>query len=149
MIQSRIMLKHYTFHAYTQDTGAFMLSDMQIQRLMDIALAACQKGLAGQAREIYAAVLTVKPAFAPAIIGLSFSRLVVDEFDVAEELLCREVLDKNPKDADALLILGLCRTLAGRHMEARQTLEAARAVLPTADRECATPLADALLEKLC
>jgi len=121
-----------------------MLSDIQIQRLLDIANAGCQKGFINEAQTIYDGVLAVKPGFAPALIGKAFSHVVVNGFEEAERLLREEVLATNPEDADALSILGLCLALAGRKDEAREILT------PLASGTSpAAALADSLLKDVC
>lgn len=121
-----------------------MLSDMQIQRLLDIANTGCQKGFVSEARTIYDGVLAVKPGFAPALIGKAFSYVVVDSFEEGERLLREEVLAANPEDADGLSMLGLCLALAGRKDEARQILT------PLASGTSpAAVLADSLLKDVC
>ena len=90
-----------------------MLSDAQISRLLDVANAACHTGNVADARTIY------------------------------ERILKEEVLAVAPDDADALAVLGLCYTLAGRNDEAEAVL------LPLAEGEGASAeLAAGLLEKL-
>ena len=121
-----------------------MLSDMQVQRLLDIANAGCQKGFVSEARAIYDGVLAVKPGFAPALIGKAFSYVVVNGFEEAEHLLREEVLEANPEDADALSILGLCLALAGRKDEARQILTPL-----VSGTSPAAALADSLLKDVC
>jgi hypothetical protein len=121
-----------------------MLSDVQVQRLLDIANAGCQKGFIVEARAIYDGVLAVKPGFAPALIGKAFSYVVVNGFDEAEHLLKDEVLAVNPEDADALSILGLCLALAGRKDEAKEIL----APLASGTSPAAT-LANSLLKDVC
>ncbi len=110
-----------------------MLTDNQIARLLDIANAGCHKGAVLEARAVYEGVLAVKPGHVPALIGQAISRMVVGEYDAAEEQL-RAVLDANPDDCDAIAALGLCLTLAGKAEEAAAALEkAAAAESPAAD----------------
>lgn len=99
-----------------------MLTDAQIQRLLDVANAACHKGYVEDARTVYEGVLAVKPGFAPALIGQALTHVVVDDFDGAASILQDEVLRDRPDDADALSLLGLSCMLAGRHDEARAVL---------------------------
>lgn len=94
-----------------------ILTDSQITRLLDIALAGCHHGMVPEARRIYDAILAVKPGFVPALIGQAFSHTVVDEFEQAEQLL-RDVLSTHPADPDAKAQLGLCLWLAQRQDEA-------------------------------
>lgn len=100
-----------------------MLTDSQIVRLLDIANAACHKGLVLDARTIYDGVLAVRPGHVPALIGQALSHIVIGEYDKAEDLLRTQVLAGNPEDADAKVMLGLCLCLADRKDEARQILQ--------------------------
>ena len=90
-----------------------MVSEKQMARLLDLANLACQKGLVGEARTIFQAVLALRPGFAPALVGLAFSHVVVDDFDTALTIL-DQVLADNAADADALAMRGLACLLAGR-----------------------------------
>ncbi len=99
-----------------------MLNSTQIQRLLDIANVGCHNGYVYNARVIYDTVLTVKPDFAPAKIGLAFSHIVVDDFPVAEEIL-NAVLANNDDDIDAKVMLGLNLILAGESDRAHQILK--------------------------
>ncbi|WP_297218890.1 tetratricopeptide repeat protein [uncultured Desulfovibrio sp.] len=96
-----------------------MLTERQIARLLDLANLACQKGMIGEGRSIFQAVLAIRPGFAPALVGLAFSHIVVDDFDGALTLLDK-VLAANAADADALAMRGLACMLAGRREEAEQ-----------------------------
>ena len=49
-----------------------MVSEKQMARLLDPANLACQKGLVGEARTIFQAVLALRPGFAPALWGWHF-----------------------------------------------------------------------------
>ena len=118
-----------------------MLTKEQITRLLDIAGAATHKGLTAQARRIYEGVLADRPGFVPALIGLAFNHMTVDQFGEAEDILRNQVLAKNPGDADALAYLGLCLRLEGRTDEARAVLESV-----PADAASARAMADRLLE---
>ena len=100
-----------------------MLTDSQIVRLLDIANAACHKGLVLDARTIYDGVLAVRPGHVPALIGQALSHIVIGEYDKAEDLLRTQVLAGTPEDADAKVMLGLCLCLADRKDEARQILQ--------------------------
>ncbi|HJA08860.1 MAG TPA: tetratricopeptide repeat protein [Candidatus Mailhella merdigallinarum] len=97
-----------------------MFSERQIARLLDIGNLACQKGLVAHARTIFDGVLALKPNFAPALVGLAFTHVVVDDFDGAQSILDK-VLAANPEDSDALAVSGLSHMLAGRRDEAEQT----------------------------
>lgn len=100
-----------------------MLSERQIARLLDMANLACQKGLVGEARTMFQAVLALRPNFAPALVGLAFSHVVVDDFDTALTIL-DDVLARDAADADALAMRGLACTLAGRKDEAQRAFAA-------------------------
>lgn len=93
-----------------------MLTERQIARLLDLANLACQKGMIGEGRSIFQAVLAIRPGFAPALVGLAFSHIVVDDFDGALTLLDKVLA----ADADALAMRGLACMLAGRREEAEQ-----------------------------
>lgn len=97
-----------------------MFSERQIARLLDLGNLACQKGMVGKARIIFDGVLALKPGFAPALVGMAFSHVVVDDFDGAREILGK-VLAANPDDADALAMQGLSWMLAGDRDEAERT----------------------------
>lgn len=99
-----------------------MLSDYQIQRLLDTANALCHNGIPGVARKVYSGVLALKPGFPPALIGQALSHIVVDEFDKAEEILS-QYLEKTPDDSDAQAFLGLTYMFSGRKDEAAILLE--------------------------
>lgn len=103
-----------------------MLTTAQIQLLLEISLAGSRTGQVLAARDICAAILIVKPDFAPARIALAFSHIVVDEFDEACTILYG-ILQTAPDDADALIMLGLAETLANNSGEARKALTRVRA----------------------
>ena len=100
----------------TQTTTAF-LEDKNITLLLDIANLACHKGMPAAARTIVDGVLAVRPGFAPAVITLAYSHLVVDDFDMALDILA-PLLQQTPDDADARVIQGMALLLAGRRDEA-------------------------------
>ena len=85
-----------------------MFSERQIARLLDLGNLACQKGMVKEARTIIEGVLALRPGFPPALVGLAFTRVVVDDFDGAQAILDK-VLAANPEDSDALAMLA-CRT---------------------------------------
>ena len=97
-----------------------MVSEKQMARLLDLANLACQKGLVGEARTIFQAVLALRPGFAPALVGLAFSHVVVDDFDTALTILDQVLAD----NADALAMRGLACLLAGRRGDAEQAFAA-------------------------
>lgn len=99
-----------------------MLTDTQIEILMDIANAGTHKGLVSQARQMYGGILAVRPGYAPAIIGTAVSHIVVNQFDEAENLLKNVVLAQNPDDEDAQAMLGLSYLLRHRPDEAKSIL---------------------------
>ncbi len=98
-----------------------MLSDDQIKRLLDIANVACHTGKVYNARVIYDAVLTIKPNHVPTRISLAFSHIVVDDFEVAEQML-NDVLKEIPADPDAVVMLGLNYLLSGNRNKAHEVL---------------------------
>ncbi|MBO4300972.1 MAG: tetratricopeptide repeat protein [Desulfovibrio sp.] len=98
-------------------TIATLLEDKDIALLLDIANLACHKGMPAEARVILDGVLAVRPGFAPAVIALAYSHLVVDDFDTALDILA-PILEQSPEDADACVIQGLTLLLAGRKSEA-------------------------------
>ena len=99
-----------------------MLEESHIVRLMDIANAACHKGMVLDARTIFDSILVIKPGHVPALIGLALSHLVVNEFSKAESML-RDILAKHGDDADAQVMLGFCLKLMKRDEEATILLE--------------------------
>ncbi len=101
-----------------------MLSEYQIQRLLDTANAGCHKGLPVAARIVYESILILKPGFPPAVIGQALSHIVVDEFIQAEEIL-EDYLQSNPDDADAQVFLGLSYMFSNKDKEAHALLEQA------------------------
>jgi hypothetical protein len=120
-----------------------MFSPEEIKRLLDIANAGCSTGRVAQARTIYQGILSLKPGFAPAAIGLAFTHIVVDDFAEGERLLREDVLAATPDDEDALVMLSLCYTLAGQREEAAEILKpltgGVRAELATALLEYSPP----------
>ena len=96
-----------------------MFSEQQIARLLDLGNLACQKGMVKEARTIIGGVLALRPDFAPALIGMAFTHVVVDDFEGALAILDK-VLAASPNDSDALAMLGLAHMLAGRRDEAEQ-----------------------------
>lgn len=99
-----------------------MLSDLQIQRLVDLAGVATQEGLVDKARIILDGVLALRDEHIPALIIQAFTHIVVDDFQGAQDILDNKVLSKNPDDADALAMKGLAFMLAGQKDEAREVL---------------------------
>lgn len=99
-----------------------MLTERQIQRLIDVAGAATQVGRVNESRAILDGVLALKPSFAPALIAQAFTHVVVDDYEGAKGLLNDHVLGKNPNDADALAMLGLALLLQGDKGEAVSVL---------------------------
>ena len=118
-----------------------MLSDIQIQRLLDIANTACHRGDVSNARPVYEGILALRPGFIPALVGQALSYIVVDDSDMAEAIL-KGVLETVPEDPDANTMLGLCYLLSQRKEEAATVLQ------PIAEGEgAAAALAAALLEQ--
>ncbi|MBO6003231.1 MAG: tetratricopeptide repeat protein [Mailhella sp.] len=119
-----------------------MLKDEQISCLLDIANAGCHKGFVEEARAIYDGVLAIKPGHVPALIGQALSHIVIGEFSQGEEALL-DILAKDPQDAEATAMLGLCFFLEGKKDEAREKLESIGS-----EHGGASALAAALLEQL-
>ena len=99
-----------------------MLEASHIARLMDIANAACHKGMVSEARTIFNSILVIKPGHVPALIGLSLSLIVVNELSKAEDML-RDILASHADDVDAQAMLGFCLFLMKRKDEATALLE--------------------------
>ena len=100
-------------------TAKPLLGDNDIALLLDVANLACHKGMPVEARIIVDGVLAVRPGFAPAVITLAYSHLVVDDFDTALDMLAA-LLEQQPDDADARVMQGLAHLLAGRRAEAEE-----------------------------
>lgn len=99
-----------------------MLSQSEITRLLDVANAACHHGHALEARIILAGILSDKPDHIPAMLGLVYSHIVVDDFFTAEKILTEQILAHAPEDADAKAMLGFIYSLTKRPAEARAML---------------------------
>lgn len=99
-----------------------MLSQSEITRLLDVASAACHHGRAFEARIILAGILSLKPDHIPAMLGLVYSYIVVDDFFTAEKILTEQILAQAPEDADAKAMLGFVYSLTKRPDEARAIL---------------------------
>ena len=99
-----------------------MLTQDQITRLLDIGVSACHSGAVYEARKIFDGLLKQRPGSAPALTGKALSHIVVDDFQEAEEILQQQILAKDPDDAEAKAMLGLCFLLSNRLDEARSIL---------------------------
>ena len=99
-----------------------ILTFQDVSVLPEIANLACQKGLPSAARTIVDGVLAEKPGFVPALITLAYSHVVVDEFDVALEML-EGILTEHPDDDDARCMEILALMLAGRNDDAKKSME--------------------------
>ena len=99
-----------------------MFSDQQIARLLDLAGLAITQGMILQARTICQGVLAARVDFAPALITMAFSYIVIDDFDRAREIL-NGILEANPKDNEALAMLGMSYALTGDQIQAKEILE--------------------------
>lgn len=99
------------------ENAGFTLKDDDVALLLDIANLACHKGMPAEARTIADGVLAVRPGFAPAVITLAYSHLVVNDFATALDMLA-SLLEQRPDDADALLVQGLAYMLDERRDEA-------------------------------
>ncbi|GHT93584.1 hypothetical protein FACS1894116_05900 [Betaproteobacteria bacterium] len=92
---------------------AIEITDTELSRLVDVGLAAAHLGVIGRARSLFESLLQYKE-HAPARIGLALTYLTVGDFERSETILRDEVLANNPKDPEALAILGLTLILSGR-----------------------------------
>jgi thioredoxin-like negative regulator of GroEL len=108
-----------------------LIDDIQLAQLVDVALAAAHLGKPGEARAIFENLLVYKPEHTPARIGLAFSHLVCNDFEKAETILREEILSRNPRDAEALALLGLALSFDGRIEEAAKVLESVPDDSPT------------------
>ncbi|MCR5814020.1 MAG: tetratricopeptide repeat protein [Desulfovibrio sp.] len=97
-----------------------LLDDQAVALLLDMANLACHKGFPAQARVMLDGVLSVRPNFAPALITLAYSHLVVDDFDQVFAILT-PVLEANPDDADARIVEGMAFLLSGKNVEAQES----------------------------
>ncbi|MDR2788753.1 MAG: tetratricopeptide repeat protein [Candidatus Accumulibacter sp.] len=100
-----------------------LIDDSQLARLVDVGLAAAHLGRPGEARAIFENLLAARPEHTPAKIGRAFTYLVSNDFGKAEAILRDEVLAGNPKDAEALALLGLALSFGGKREEAARALE--------------------------
>lgn len=99
-----------------------IITDTELSRLVDVGLAATHLGEITQARALFENLLLYKD-HAPARIGLALTYLAVNDFSRAETILKDEVLAKNPEDAEALALLGLCLSFSGRVEEGTALFE--------------------------
>jgi cytochrome c-type biogenesis protein CcmH/NrfG len=100
-----------------------LIDETQLARLVDVGLAAAHLGKPGEARRIFENLLAARPEHTPARIGLAFTYLVCNDFDKARTILRDEVLAKNPRDPEALALLGLALSFDGKYEEAAAVLE--------------------------
>ncbi|MDR3159397.1 MAG: tetratricopeptide repeat protein [Zoogloeaceae bacterium] len=106
-----------------------LIDNTQLSRLVDVGLAAAHLGKPGEARAIFENLLAYRPGHAPARIGLAFTYLVCNDFEKAQTLLS-EALAENPQDGEALALLGLAQSFAGKPEDAARTLERVPAASP-------------------
>ncbi len=121
-----------------------MLSQSEITRLLDLANTACHHGYALEARIIVAGVLSAKPEHIPAMLGLVYSHIVVDDFATAEQMLMEQVLPLAPEDADAKALLAFVYFLTQRPDEARALLSP----LMQGDNACVSEKTLAMVQEL-
>ena len=101
---------------------ASLLSENDIALLLDLANLACHKGFPSEARVIVDGVLAVRPNFAPALITLAYSHVVVDDFETCLDIL-NPLLTANPNDAEARIIQGLAFLLSHRPGMAKEAFD--------------------------
>ena len=87
-----------------------MFSERQIARLLDLGNLACQKGMVKEAITIIEGVLALRPGFPPALVGLAFTRVVVDDFDGAQAILDRVLAGGQRRAGHAGAFAHACRT---------------------------------------
>ncbi|GHU32814.1 hypothetical protein AGMMS50256_23580 [Betaproteobacteria bacterium] len=99
-----------------------IVNDRELSRLVEAGLAAAHRGEVARARALFENLLLYKD-FAPVHIGLALTYLVAGDFGQAETILKNDVLAANPADADALALLGLTLSFAGRVEEGAALFE--------------------------
>lgn len=99
-----------------------IIDQAEFSRLVDVGLAAAHLGDVARARDLFENLLRYKE-HAPARIGLALTYLVVGDFDKAADILKDEVLASHPDDAEALALLGLAESFAGRSGEGVRAFE--------------------------
>jgi thioredoxin-like negative regulator of GroEL len=111
-----------------------LIDSTRLAQLVDVGLAAAHLGKPGEARVIFENLLAYAPEHAPARIGLAFTHLVCNDFETAQVILKDKVLAENPRDGDALALLGLAYSLGGKPEEATKVLESVPAADSSASR---------------
>lgn len=96
-----------------------MFTTEEVRRLLDIANTGLHQGEVLLARRIYDGILAGRPDHVPTLISLALLHIATGEFEAADELLTKRVLELSPEDPDALVYLGLSAKLSGRPDEAR------------------------------
>lgn len=81
-----------------------LIDKKNLSMLVETGFAACMQGKVLQARRIFENLLDYEVS-TPAILGLAFSYLVVDDFDKGDGLL--ESLDQNSDDVKAFKVFSL------------------------------------------
>lgn len=81
-----------------------LMDKKNLSLLVETGFAACMQGKVLQARRIFENILDYKTS-TPAILGLAFTYLVVDDFDKGDNLL--ESLDQNSDDVKAFKVFSL------------------------------------------
>jgi thioredoxin-like negative regulator of GroEL len=99
-----------------------MIDDTQLARLVDVGLAAAHLGQPGEALALFENLLRYRPQHVPALIGLALAHLTGNDYAGAESILREKVLAQHPAQPEALALLALCQTFAGRAADAASTL---------------------------
>ncbi|MDR1578587.1 MAG: tetratricopeptide repeat protein [Deltaproteobacteria bacterium] len=95
-----------------------------ISTLLDIGLFGAHSGFVVPARELFQSLLNSWPHLSTAKIGLALARLVVNEFEEAENSL-KAILAEEPDNFGAIALLGLLAKMTGRTQEAELYLNQA------------------------
>jgi hypothetical protein len=88
-----------------------------VRRLMEVGVAASCLGLYQPAMAIFQGIDAVRPGTDGPLIGIAIAHMNNRSPEEAVKLLRAHVLDKDPGNLDAKMILGLALKLAGRNSE--------------------------------
>ncbi len=88
-----------------------------VRRLMEVGVAASCLGLYQPAMAIFQGIDAVRPGSDGPLIGIALAYMNNRSPEEAVKLLRSQILDKNPGNLDAKMILGLALKLAGRNAE--------------------------------
>jgi len=88
-----------------------------VRRLMEVGVAASSMGLNQPAMAIFLGIEAVRPGSDGPLIGLALAHMNNRSPEEAVKILRAHILDKDPGNLDAKMILGLALKLAGRNAE--------------------------------